>query len=160
MTTTKDEEGDVVATWMQTLSAEPIEEMLKAAQTKLQRQQVGLLMEIGQVHVKQIEEKSLEAGGDRKDWINRCLNAIELYLVIVECCLKKILYFRDLLDPAMNDQDIKESEKYHIMLEKIVAVEHFKINRLYEQTPELRHVVYVAFDKLPLKAFTLRCFET
>ena len=142
-------EVEIIEKWMRHLTTTETLTQIVQRQNDLRELQLELLLEVAQMHLGQPDGTTAE----RKKRLNVSLSLIEIYLLILHCCVLKINYYRSLLDPSAYDHDIQERLPYQMKLEQIVDMEFFRAARLIASCPDVKAIPLLNLqrDEAPFK---------
>lgn len=147
----KEREAIIIEKWMEFLVHDDSKQILKTYEEDLREQHSELLREMGEVHVRQVEDINPRVYADRQSLISDKLTCIEIFLLLIDCMRRKLLFLSQLLNPATPDEQIQAALPYQQLLEKIVVVERQRLN-LKPRPLEF------PWDKYPYKALAMVCF--
>lgn len=154
MATATPSEIEIIEAWMRHLTTTETLSQIIRRQEELRQLQMDLLLEVAQMHMGTgagtTQQQQLQA---RKKRLNVSLSLIEIYLLILHCCILKVNYFRSLLDPSSYDADILERLPRQIEIENIVDLEFYRASKLIESCPEVANLPLLNLrrDEAPFK---------
>jgi len=128
-------EIEIIEAWMRHLTTTETLSQIIQRQEELRQLQLDLLLEVAQMHIGVGAGETTTAA--RKKRLNVSLSLIEVYLLILHCCVLKVNYFRSLLDPSSYDADIQERLPRQMELEQIVDCQFYRAHKLIESCPEI-----------------------
>jgi len=154
-TPTRETEIEIIEAWMRHLTTTETLSQIIRRQEELRQLQMDLLLEVAQMHMGVGVAAGVEGETRlaRKKRLNVSLSLIEIYLLILHCCILKVNYFRSLLDPSSYDADIMERLPRQMELEQIVDLEFYRAHRLIESCPEVANLPLLNLrrDEAPFK---------
>lgn len=152
-------ETETVMTWMRYLTSREVHQALLQKREELRDLQLGFLFEVGEIHVKELEEEKSGDTNARKPLLNGLLSVIEIYLLIIHCFLQKRNYMEQLLNPHSPDLVVLNQQAYYKKLEKVVQAEILRAGALQQRYPQLKDMVKLNFEEMPWRALQLPCFQ-
>ena len=132
MAAAADSETEIIEAWMRHLTTTETLTQIIRRQEELRQLQLDLLLEVAQMHIGVGERTTA-----RKKRLNVSLSLIEIYLLILHCCILKVNYFRSLLDPSSYDADVQERLPRQMELEQIVDMSFYRAAKLIESCPDI-----------------------
>jgi hypothetical protein len=154
-------ETETVMAWMQYLTSNEVHETLLKKRDTLRDLQMQFLFEVGEIHVQMLENQGETALPtsltERKHILNRNLNLIDLYLLVVHCFLKKRNYMEQLLNPHTPDLQVMNQQGYFRKLEQVVQAEIITIRSILSRNLDFHPEIN--FEEMPWRAFQLSCFQ-
>ena len=124
---------------MMKLASDETEHALLDARTKVQQSQRILLLDSGQILLKQAKGEQVDA--ERRSLMNDALNLVECYLMSLECAVEKCRFLRQLLDPQTDASLVQEAVPYQQMLEELLFVQSKRAEKLLRDQSGVRHLV-------------------
>jgi len=149
----KQQEAEIVHNWMNFLLQDDTVKVVHDLVTQLQKHYQSLLLEMGEVHVKQVEEVNAMAHRDRQAILNQSLAKMERYILVATCFQRKIEFMKFLTDPASPEHEVRDQMPYQALLEKIVLVEKGWLQRAPGVDP-----YQFPWDRFPFRALCMVTF--